>query len=296
MGIATRMIGAARAGTIARLWASAIALLSASAAALAVAAPANAGTYVVAQCDSAQPGFADAHFDRTIGAYYEMTRGCSSSAEQRALRIDNIAAAPVAAEGRIRWSAPDGAGIVGVSAEASLREDAGHRARLSFLDAAGRQAGRVGTGRDGPGGFTRYSQKLDGVGRAGFAALLICAEQRPCPESEQARAAIRNVRLTVKDHATPVVTTSGTVLAAGWIRGRPHARRLGPRRGLRVELAGRQCGREAVADLEVVAVCDIEGRRQCDVSLSADGHDRRRNQHRTTAVPRRHERDPGLRP
>ena len=183
-----------------------------------------AGTYVVAQCDSAQPGFADAHFDRTTGAYYEMTRGCSSAELGRALRIDNIAAAPVGAEGRIRFSAPAGAGIVGVSAEASLREDAGHRARLAFIDAAGNQAGRVATGSDDPGGFSRYAQRLDGVGRAGLAALLVCAEQRPCPESEQARVAIRNVRLTVKDHSKPTVAGTGTMLGGGWVRG---ARTLG---------------------------------------------------------------------
>ena len=44
-----------------------------------------------------QPGFADAHFDRTTGAYYEMTRGCSSAEQGRALGIDNIAPAPVGA-------------------------------------------------------------------------------------------------------------------------------------------------------------------------------------------------------
>ena len=223
MGIATRTIAAARAAAC-RAGAARIAALATVAAAFAAPSPAAAGTYVVAQCDSAQPGFADAHFDRTTGAYYEMTRGCSAADQGRALGIDNIAPAPVGAEGRIRWSAPAGAGIVGVSAEASLREDAGHRARLSFIDAAGNQAGRVATGSDDPGGFIRYSQRLDGVGRAGFAALLVCAEQRPCPESEQARAAIRNVRLTVKDHARPTVAATGSMLVGGWVRG---ARTLG---------------------------------------------------------------------
>jgi hypothetical protein len=220
MGIAIRRIRAAGAATISRLrLVGAVALATAAAAVLATASPADAGTYVVAQCDAAEPGFADAHFDRTSGAYYEFTRGCSSSGEQRALRIDNIAPVPVAAEGRIRWSAPAGAGIVGVRADASLREDAGHRARLSFIDAAGRQAGRVATGTDEPGGFSHYSQQLDGVGRAGFAALLICAETHPCPESEQARTAIRNIRLTVKDHAAPELSASGTLLGSGWQRG-----------------------------------------------------------------------------
>lgn len=183
------------------------------------AAPASAGDYVLAQCDSANRGYDEARFDRTTGAYYEMERGCSSAAQQNALRIDNLAAAPVAAEGRIRFSAPEGTGVTGVSVAASLRSDAGHASRLSFLDAAGNQNGRIATGPDEPGGFQNYSQKLDGVGRAGFAALLVCAEQRPCPESEQARTAIRDVRITLRDRVAPTLTPSGSLLAGGWVRG-----------------------------------------------------------------------------
>ncbi len=200
--------------------AAAIAVLAATVAGM-VARPAaaEAGEYVVAQCDSRHGGYDEAHFDRTNGAYYGMTRGCESNAQDRSLSIANLAAAPVAAEGRIRFSAPPGAGITAVEVDASLREDAGHRARLSFIDAAGNQAGRVATGSDEPGGFKHYAQRLDGVGRAAFAALMICAEQRPCPESSQARAAIRNLRLTVRDRTAPTVVPSGTLLGGGWVRG-----------------------------------------------------------------------------
>ena len=184
-----------------------------------LAQPAAAGEYVLAQCDDQHRGYEEARFDRTTGAYYEMTRGCSSSTQQNSLRIQNLAAAPVAAEGRIRFSAPEGTGVTGVSVEASLRSDAGHASRLSFLDAAGNQNGRIATGPDAPGGFERYSQRLDGIGRAGFAALLVCAEQRPCPESEQARTAIRDVRITLRDRVAPTVSVTGSLLAPGWVRG-----------------------------------------------------------------------------
>ncbi len=192
-------------------------VVAAALASLALPARAAAGTYVVAQCDRAQPGYADARFDRTNGSYYEFTRGCSKRGG--ALRIGNIATAPAGADGLIRWMAPAGSGIVGVSAEASLRTDSGHRARLSFLDARGEQAGRIATGRDEPGGFNRYSQHLDGVGRAGFAAILLCGDARPCPESDQARAAVRNVRLTVRDRARPTLRPSGSLFGGGWLRG-----------------------------------------------------------------------------
>jgi hypothetical protein len=198
---------------------AALAALAGAIAPLALPAGAGAGEYVVAQCDGRHAGYEEAHFDRTDGAYYEMVRGCRNDAQGRALRIENIAAAPVGAEGRIHFSAPPGTGITGVAVDASLRSDAGHRARLSFIDAAGNQAGRIATGSDEPGGFERRSQRLDGVGRAGFAALLICAEQRPCPESDQARSAIRDIRLTVRDRAAPTVVPSGTLLGGGWVRG-----------------------------------------------------------------------------
>ncbi len=190
-----------------------------AAALLALPAHANAGSYVVAQCDKAHAAYDDARFDRTSGAYYSFARDCSGGSGPGGLRIADSSAAPVGAQGRIKWWAPSGASIVGVSAEAALRSDAGHRARLAFINAAGAQTGRIATGPDAPGGFRHYAGHLDGTGKAGFAALLICANDRPCPRSEQARTAVRNVRLTVRDGSRPKLTPSGTLLAGGWLRG-----------------------------------------------------------------------------
>jgi hypothetical protein len=199
---------------------------------------AEAGEYTVVQCGERNRAFANARFDRTDGAYYGLGRHCESAERANSLTIDNLKAAPPGAEGRISWSAPDGARVVGASAAARLRSDAGHRARLSFLDPSGRQAGRIATGADEPGGFARYSKRLDG-GRAGFAALLICIGESGCGASSQARTWLRNVRLTLDDRVAPTVTTSGSLLAPGWIRGE---------RELAVAVADRGAG---VRDLEV---------------------------------------------
>ena len=185
----------------------------------AAAAPAAAGEFTVAQCDLRNPDFADARFDRTDGAYYGLSRGCGKPAESSALKVENRASAPTGAEGRIAWLAPPGLRVVGVTAEARLRADAGHRARLSYLDAAGEQAGRIAGGLDEPGGFRRHTHRLGGIGRAGFAAQLICVSGVSCAHSEQARAWIRGVRLTLRDAAAPTLGLSGSLLEPGWLRG-----------------------------------------------------------------------------
>jgi hypothetical protein len=185
----------------------------------AMATPAAAGEFTVAQCDARNRDHADARFDRTDGAYYELSRGCLKPADSSALKVDSRALAPTGAQGRIAWVAPAGLRVVGVSAEARLRADAGHRARLSYLDAAGEQAGRIATGRDEPGGFRRYKHRLGGSGRAGFAAQLICIASVSCGHSEQARTWIRGLRLTLRDGAAPTVALSGSLAGQGWLRG-----------------------------------------------------------------------------
>lgn len=196
-----------------------LALAAAVLASLVPAAGAAAGEYTVVQCDPLHRGFADARFDRTDGAYYDPSRHCDDPDRGRSLRLDSLVAAPSGAEGRIYWPAPDGTSVVGVSAEANLRRDAGHRARLSFLDARGEQAGRIATGVDEPGGFEPYETRLDGVGRAGFAALLLCVSSQSCPQSDQARTWIRSVRVTLRDAVAPTIAASGSLLGGGWLRG-----------------------------------------------------------------------------
>ncbi|HKJ36079.1 MAG TPA: hypothetical protein VKA36_05890, partial [Solirubrobacterales bacterium] len=189
--------------------------------ALACSSPpdAHAGEYTLVQCDPSSRDDGAARFDRTDGAYYGFGRHCSDPARSSALKVRNLAAAPTGAEGRISWIAPGGTSVVGVSAEARLRRDGDHRARLSFLDSAGRPAGRIATGRDAPGGFERHSARLHGTGRAGFAAQLVCISGVRCAESDQARTWVRSVRLTLRDAVAPTVSASGTLLGDGWQRG-----------------------------------------------------------------------------
>ncbi|MBK5117512.1 MAG: hypothetical protein JJE23_11415, partial [Thermoleophilia bacterium] len=188
---------------------------------LVAAAPASAGEFTVAQCGPANPAYSDARFDRTDGAYYELSRDCGNPAQASALKVGNLAAAPNGAEGRIAWTAPAGLHVIGVSAEANLRRDGGHRARLSYLDGSGEQAGRIATGLDQPASFERYTDRLTGSGRAGFAAQLICLSPSRCDRSAQARAWIRNVQLNLRDGSPPSVSPAGPLIGSGWVRG-PH--------------------------------------------------------------------------
>ena len=188
-------------------------------AALVCAAPAPAGEFSVAQCDPANHGSADARFSRTGGAHYDLARRCGNPAQDSALKINDLTAAPSGAEGRIAWLAPAGLELVAVGGEARLRSDGGHRARLGYLDGAGEQAGRIATGRDEPGGFERFSSRLSGAGRAGFAAHLACVSSSGCPRSEQARAWVRKLRLTLRDRTAPTVAAAGSLLSEGWLRG-----------------------------------------------------------------------------
>lgn len=183
------------------------------------AAEARAGSYTVAQCDPANRGFADALFERRNGGDYGFERRCEEDEESSALQIETITGAPAGHFGRISWSAPGGTRIVGLGIEARLRSDAGHEARLSFLDQAGLEVARVATGGTAAGGFERYERQLAGAGRERFAAGLICTARGGCPASERARAWIRSVRLTLSDTAAPTVSLSGSLLAPGWRRG-----------------------------------------------------------------------------
>jgi hypothetical protein len=181
--------------------------------------PAAAGRYQVVQCDRENRDFTDARFERVNGGDYGFLYRCEEDEDANSLQIRTITSSPKGRYGRISWSAPAGTRIVAADVEARLRSDAGHEARLSFLDDAGREAGRIATGRDAQTGFVRFRRELGDGGRAGFAATLACADNRGCPASGQAKAWIRSVRLTVDDRRAPTVATVGSLSTAGWHRG-----------------------------------------------------------------------------
>lgn len=201
----------------------AIAVLLAACAVLLVAGldppAAAAGRYEVVQCDRANRAFADAGFDRVNGGDYGFLYRCEEDEDGNSLQIRPITGSQRGRYGRISWQSPPGSRIVAVSAEARLRNDAGHVARLSFLDGAGAEVGTIATGAEDATGFVGYGRALGDGGRAGFAATLACEQARGCPASDQAKAWLRSVRLTIDDRAAPAPTIGGSLSSPGWHRG-----------------------------------------------------------------------------
>lgn len=189
--------------------------------ALSLIAPqdAAAGRYVVAQCDPLNRASADAVYERRNPGDYGFERRCEEDEEANTLQIRVLSAAPAGHFGRISWAAPSGVGIVAVAVEARLRSNSGHQARLGFHDANGNELGRIATGRDEAAGFERFSRSLTDAGRPRFAASLVCNGPGRCPHSEQARAWLRSVRLTLLDRVPPTLALSGSLLSPGWHRG-----------------------------------------------------------------------------
>ncbi len=180
---------------------------------------ATAGRYEVVQCDRANREFPDASFDRVNGGDYGFLYRCEEDEDGNSLQIRSITGSPRGRYGRISWSAPEGGRIVAVSAEARLRNDAGHAARLSFLGDGGGEAGRIASGSNTATGFERFERELGDGGRAGFAATLTCDEASGCPASDQAKAWVRSVRLTIADRRSPATVAGGSLSSPGWHRG-----------------------------------------------------------------------------
>jgi hypothetical protein len=160
---------------------------------------AAAGTYEVVQCDRANREYADARFDRVNGGDYGFLYRCEEDEDANALQIRTITGSPKGRYGRISWLAPAGTRIAAVEAEARLRDDAGHEARLAWLGEDGSEAGRVAGGSAEATGFRGFRREASGGGRGGFAAILGCEGRGGCPRSERAKAWIRSVHLTIAD-------------------------------------------------------------------------------------------------
>ena len=182
-------------------------------------APARAGRYTVAQCDRSNRAYPDAAFERIFGGDYAFAFRCEEDEDESSLQIHPLSGSPVNRFGRISWAAPPGARIVGVGVEARMRNDAGHQARLSFLDGAGVEVGRLATGSDSPGGFEPFARQFSDGGRERFAASLGCVRDDGCRASDQARNWVRSVRLTIDDRVPPSVSAAGSLTSPGWHRG-----------------------------------------------------------------------------
>ena len=180
---------------------------------------AAAGRYEVVQCDRSNRAFTDASFDRVNGADYGFLYRCEEDEDASSLQVRSITGTPQGRYGRISWVAPDETRIVGVDLEARMRNDAGHQARLSFLDGFGGESSRIATGTDEPSGFEPFARTLSDGGRQGFAATLICVDRDGCRTSDQARNWIRSVELTLEDRTAPKVVAGGSLAGSGWMKG-----------------------------------------------------------------------------
>ncbi len=182
-------------------------------------AAASAGRYQVVQCDRSNRAFTDARFERVNGGDYGFLYRCEDDEDGNSLQIRSITGAPQGRYGRISWEAPGETRIVGVQLEARMRSDAGQQARLSFLDDAGAEVGRIATGSDAAGSFESYGRLLGDGGRRGFAATLTCVERDGCRTSDQARNWVRSIELTLEDRTPPAIVAGGSLSTDGWKRG-----------------------------------------------------------------------------
>jgi hypothetical protein len=184
---------------------------------LAGAAPASAagGTYDVVQCHPLHRGIPDARI--SDNAAYAVRQGCPDEDSDHAIRIDNIGAASDGQAGRVRWNAPPGTGIVAVTLGVRLRRDAGHKARVYMADGQLRETARVATGTNAGTGWT--SESWSGPAQDQLVVSLQCDDPGDCPRSDEAKAWVRNIRVTLKDFEDPEVEVGGTLLADGWLRG-----------------------------------------------------------------------------
>jgi hypothetical protein len=184
---------------------------------LAGAAPASAagGTYDVVQCHPLHRGIPDARI--SDNAAYAVRQGCPDEDSDHAIRIDNIGAASDGQAGRVRWNAPPGTGIVAVTLGVRLRRDAGHKARVYMADGQLRETARVATGTNAGTGWT--SQSWSGPAQDQLVVSLQCDDPGDCPRSDEAKAWVRNIRVTLKDFEDPEVEVGGSLLTPGWLRG-----------------------------------------------------------------------------
>lgn len=178
-------------------------------------AAAAGGTYEVVQCHSLYRGVPDAKV--TDNAAYAVRPGCADPDAEHALKIDSVGQASSGQAGRVRWKAPPGTGIVAVHVSTRLRRDDGHKARLYMADNQLRETARVATGQNG--GTAWQAESWTGPAQDQFVASLHCEGPDPCGESREAKAWIRNVRLTLKDFEDPELEVHGSLLGPGWHRG-----------------------------------------------------------------------------
>jgi hypothetical protein len=175
---------------------------------------AAAGSYQVFQCStssSGNPG-ADPYVVKGTNDEFVHTNSCGSGNPAIGVHIPGRVTT-AGRDGRWTWSAPPGTLITHASASIDLRNHAGFRGRVFT------SSGDI-HGDEGVDGWSNWSWSFPG-GRSRFGVRLVCASSGGCDSggSTQARAYLRNVRLTLADSSPPGAAVGGPLTQPGWHRG-----------------------------------------------------------------------------
>jgi hypothetical protein len=171
--------------------------------------------YVVVQCHQLNRG--DQAVPVEPGAY-NVARWCGDAAHEYSMQVNSENSAGLNVEGAWRWDVPSALGIVGVDLQAKIRRDEGHAARVYVADGARREIFRVASGDQDATPFVRYQARVPRA--VHLFTSIVCTRDGGCPQSNLAKAWVRDVKLTVADYSDPGFTlVHGTLLEAGWLRG-----------------------------------------------------------------------------
>jgi hypothetical protein len=177
-------------------------------------ASADASGYTLVQCHVSNRGTAEA-VSSARGPYSTQDR-CDGG-DQR-LQITNAGFAGSGQVGVWAFTAPVGTVITGLRLDANLRRDNHHLAQVVAVDDAGNTSVLV-NGPDSGEGFRGYGRPDLAPARV-VRLQLFCGQPSGCAASDVAHAYARNIEITLRDTADPVISSvSGSLLTGGWLRG-----------------------------------------------------------------------------
>ncbi len=177
------------------------------------AARAQAGAYVVSQCEPAvNPRVDSKHHESGGNNQYRQKENCGNPGGDppSAVSVYSSAQAPNGNGGWHRWTAPASTTIVKISVRARLQRHSGHKARLL-----------AGGSTFGYGNASSWSWKnyaWEGSGRCEFKVRLGCEKSPNCSKSSEAGAQAKRIRLTLRDSTYPTISATGGLLGDGWRR------------------------------------------------------------------------------
>jgi hypothetical protein len=222
------------------------------------------GTYTLVQCDPLQRAGNEAVLDPS--AAYAVRPLCADAAQDFAIKIASVAGAQPDRKGRVYWEAPTGTSIVAVNADAKLRNDNGSRARIFIADGQGREVRRIANGENSATDWEHVNWRAVDAGHERLTMTLSCETNEVCPQSDLAKAWIRNVRIKVRDEVDPVFgRIDGTLFDGGWLRGD---------RGLALEVDDAESGASSLS-VAINGLGVADGESDCPGELASKGFTRR---------------------